>query len=465
MLSTRWNKSALRSVFSKLPITSGLYELDHAPRQFLLFIVFNVVSWQCLIGNVLVLFARKIEMPPSWVGFLISFTPLSMVFVVATGLLVMHWGSKRVMFVGWFLRNFFACTVFIMPWAMSRWGSRGAWYVLMASTLGFCLMRAVGAGGWFPWLHEVVPEQQRSAYFSAEASVTQLLNIIVSFLQALILHGEPGISRYLVVYGIGVASGFMSLLWMYRVPGGYAIEEEASLKTDFASYRRAFADRPFILFVLAGTLCFSMVSWLGASNVMFMRDALGISSRNIMVITAVASVFVMLTVRYWARFAERRGSALAIALAQTGHATCSLACLTLVPGTSWARYGVVPIIVLASVCGSALGMTASRAMLSYVRKADRVGYTNLWQVVTAAAFGITPIFVGLVIDAWGLWGFRCCFLMAGLGGYVTAMLMRRVAHEGGPIPVPSGFREWVAFPGRVIGQIARVTVGLDESAR
>jgi MFS family permease len=450
---------------SKLPITSALYELDPAPRQFLLFIVFNVVSWQCLIGTVAVLFARKIEMPPSWVGSLIAFTSISMILVVATGLLVMHWGSKRVMFIGWFLRNLFACVVFIMPWAMARWGARAAWYVLMASTLGFCLMRALGAGGWFPWLHEVVPENQRGAYFSAEASITQLLSIVLALVQALILHGDPGVNRYLVVYGIGIAAGFMSLLWMYRIPGGRAVQEHASLKTDFASYQRAWADKPFISFILVGALCYSMVSWLGSSYVMFMRDALLISSRNIMVITAFISVSVMLTIRYWARFAERQGSARAIALAQTGHAACGLACLTLVPGTSWALYGIVPIIVLASVCGSAFWMTMNRAMLGYVKKADRVSYTNLWQVVTAVTLGVIPVLVGLVIDHWGLWGFRCCFLMAGLGGLGTAALIRRTAHEGGTVHVPHGFREWVVFPCKVMGQIARVTMGLDESNR
>ena len=456
---------ALRSLASKLPLTSGLHELDAAPRQFLFFIVFNVVSWQCIIGTAMVLFARKIEMPPSWVGFLLAFAPTSMILVVGTGLLVMHWGAKRVMFVGWLLRNMCVCLIFAMPWAMTSWGPRAGWYVVVASTLGFCLMRAVGVGGWFPWLHEVVPERQRGAYFSAEASVTQLLNIFVAFLQAFILRGDPGINRYLLVYGIGIAAGFASLMWMLRVPGGNAIEEHASIETDVASYRRAFADRPFISFVLVASLCFSMLSWLGSSYVMFMRDELGISSRTIMVITAVASVCIMFTVRQWARFAERRGSGLAIALAQTGHATCALTCLILVPGTSWARWGIVPIIIMSSVFGSAFWMTVHRAMLGYVKTADRVGYTNLWTVATAVAFGITPILAGTVIDHLGLWGFRLCFLMAGLGGFCTATLIRRVADEDNPARMPSGVWQWIMFPPRIIGQLVRVTAGLDESRR
>jgi hypothetical protein len=447
---------------SKLPILSGLYELDPAPRRFLLFIVFNVISWQCIIGPTIVLFARRIDMPPSWVGFLISFTPISMVLVVATGLLVMHWGSKRVMFVGWLLRNLIACTVFTMPWAMRHGGPHSAWYVLMGSTLGFCLMRAVGGGGWFPWLHEVVPENQRGAYFSAEAGVTQLLNVGVALSQAVILRGDPGVNRFLLVYGIGIASGFTSLAWMRRIPGGAPSATPASLKADVASYRTAIGDRAFLVFACTAALCFSSTAWFGAASVLYMRDALGMKSWVIMVITAAASIAIMATVRHWARFAERNGSGLAIALALIGHATAALSCILLIPGASWTPYAMGPIVILASMFGSAFWMTVHRAMLGYVTVADRVGYTNVWQVCTSVALGVTPILVGQAISHGALWGFRVCFAIAGVGGICCALAVRAFAQDRAAAHSP---RHALALrsPLRAYSQIARITLGIDET--
>lgn len=457
-----WKVGAL---LRRAPIISSLQELDPGPRRFLLFIVFNVVSWQCLIGPVLVLFARKIDMPPSWVGFLISFTPISMVLVVATGLMVMHWGAKRVMFVGWMLRNLITCIVFTMPWAMQHGGGRMAWYVLMASTLGFCLMRAVGGGGWYPWLHEVVPEAQRGAYFSCDAGVTQLLNVVVSVAQALILQGDPGLYRFLVVYGIGIVSGFLSLALMYRVPGGRGVEGPVSLQRDLASYRRAIADRPYILFIATASLCFAAMSWFAASAVMFMRDALDVSSWKIMMLTAAGSIGIMFTVRHWARFAEHSGSGPAMALALTGHAVTSLLCLTLVPGTWWSVYALGPIIVLSSVFGSAFGMMTPRAMLSYVKASDRVGYTNLWTVGTAIALGVVPVLVGMVIERGGLWGFRACFCIAGASGIACAIALRRVVHDLGAAEHATPPSVWIAHPTRALGMLVIVTLGLHESNR
>ncbi|MCX5759730.1 MAG: hypothetical protein NTU83_14745, partial [Candidatus Hydrogenedentes bacterium] len=300
-----------------VPILSGLQELDPAPRRFLLFIVFNVVSWQCIIGPALVLFARKIDMPPSWVGFLISFTPLSMLLVVATGLLVTRYGAKRVMFVAWTLRNMIACLVFAMPWAMARWGAASGGYVLMAATFGFCLMRAVGAGGWFPWLHEVVPEPQRGAYFSSEAAISQLLSVGIALFQAWVLRGDPGPERFIAIYAVGIAAGFISTIWMYRIPGGRGSPTPVTIRSDVAAYRRTLSDRPFILFVIVASLCFSATSWLGSASVLYLRDALGISSRFIMIVMAASSVCIMLTIRPWARFAEPNGSAQAMYLSLT----------------------------------------------------------------------------------------------------------------------------------------------------
>jgi hypothetical protein len=372
-------------------------------------------------------------MPPAWVGFLISFTPISMTLIVATGLLVMRWGPKRVMLVGWMLRNLVVCTVFLMPWAMARGGPRTAWYVLTGSALGFCFMRAIGAGGWLPWLHEVVPEGQRGAYFSAEAAVTQLLNVVVALVQALVLRGDPGVNRFLVVYGVGIGAGFISLMWMYRVPGGQATTRQPSIQADVASYRSALADRSFLRFVMTASLCLSSTSWLGASAVLYMRDGMSLSSRTIMVITAIGSIGVMVTIRRWARFAERRGSARGMSLALAGHALAALTCLGLIPGASWTPYALGPVMVLASMFGSAFWMTTNRAMLNYVKASNRVGYTNLWTLVTSMALGLTPILAGMAINYGHIWGFRLCFAIAGLAGLACARISRRVVKDHGPV--------------------------------
>jgi hypothetical protein len=410
------------------------------------------------------LFGRKIGMDPSWIGFLISFMPLSQLLVVGTARAVTRLGSKRVMFSAWMLRNILTCSVFLMPWAMGHWGPRAGAYVLMTATFGFCIMRAVGSGGWFPWLHEVVPYSQRGTYFSSETAVTQLLSVILTVGQAFVLRGDPSINRFLLIYGAGVCSGFFSLLWMSQVPGGEGTPDHDDTNTGSA-HGEALADRPFMKFIITAALCFSCQAWFGASIVMYMRDALHLSSQTIMLYMAAGSLAILCTVNFWARYAEHSGSGPAMFLSLIGHSLTALACLALPPGWAITSYGVAAAIVFTSIFAGAFAVSVNRAMLHYIKEEGRVGYTNIWTVGSAISTGITPILAGLAIGHLGLWGYRLCFALSGVAGLACAIACRIVVneheHTGRRHAAFATLRP--DFPIRTLARIVSITVGGHES--
>ncbi len=447
------------------PILSGLRELDRAPRQFLYFIVFNVISWQCIVGNALVLFARSLEIPASWVGFLIAFMPLSMLLVLVTVPLVTYLGPRRLMSTAWGSRCVVICAVFLIPYVLEHHGLRPAQYVLMGATLGFCLLRAMGGGGWFPWLHEVVPEHQRGTYFSTESAITQLLWVVVASAQAFILHENPGLYHFLALYAIGIAAGFISLVYMVRVPGGRGVTERVSMHSSYGAYRIALSDRPFLRFVVVATLCFSCLTWLSAALVLYMRDALGYSPRDIMLITAAGGAGILVTIRQWGRFADHSGSGRAMLLSLVGHSVSALVFLSLVPGAWWTWWLLPPTVVFSGVFAAAYTMAAHRAMLNFVRSPGRVAYTNFWTVGTSLALGITPIFVGYSIEHWGLWGYRTCFLACVLGGICCAVASRFAVQDSAPLEPSLSRLVNPALPVRTLARILWITLGLHESGR
>ncbi len=284
----------------------------------------------------MILFARSLDMRPSLVGFLVSFMPLSMLLVGLTVPLINHYGPKRVMRAGWFLRNVLASAVFLIPFVRG-WGIQYPQYVLMGSILAFCVLRAVGAGGWLPWLHELLPESQRGMYFSMEAAITQITSVVVALMQAVLLSGPASDTRFLAVYGIGIAFGLISLVWMTQIPGGESTRATAVPEVSHVAYRAAFRDRAFIAFVTTAALGYSSLTWLlGSALVLFMRDALVMSPGTIMSITAAGSLGIFLTIASWGRFADYAGSSRAMLWSMLGHAACAVACIALVPGTGWA---------------------------------------------------------------------------------------------------------------------------------
>ena len=76
------------------------------------------------------------------------------------------------------------------------------------------------AGGWLPWLHEIVPEKERGTYFGAEVSVAHCVSVFAMLVLGFTLEGDPSLTRFLAIYGFGLAAGFASVYFMSRVPGG-----------------------------------------------------------------------------------------------------------------------------------------------------------------------------------------------------------------------------------------------------
>jgi MFS family permease len=446
-----------------LPLISNLKELDPGPRRFLVFTVCNVLSWHSIVGPSMVLFARKIEMPASWVGVLLSFMPLTMPLVVLTVGLVRRFGSKRLMVGTWFLRNLVATAIFLVPWAMTAGGASAGWAVLMAAILGFCIVRSTGVGAWFPWIHEFVPEKQRGAYFSAETALAQLVMVIANLAYAFLLAGDPDLNRYYIIYAIGIGAGLLSVLLIMRVPGGGRARTDTP-PPEGGAYHRVLQDRPYCVFVTMISLGYASAAFLGASTVLYMRDMVQLSSNVIMGVMTGGSLAVFFTVRYWTRYAEHGDPRSTIALTLAGHGAIATSFLLLPPGAPWTPFLLFPAVACAALLSGAFSAISHGAMLDFIPDHDRVAYSNLWMFGTSIGLGTSPILAGLLIDQGGLMGFRVCFTVAAIGGFTCALAEYLLVARRRAIPRPMLTLFSEAQPMRTLARIAWISAGLHESS-
>lgn len=449
----------------RLPIISGYLDLDPPPRRFLMYVAINVVSWQNIVGPATILFARKIEMPESLVGAMLSFMPFSTILLLFTVPLIVRVGPKRMMLNAWLWRNIIACIIFTMPLALATGQRWLAWAVLLLTVFGFCVMRALGAGGWLPWLHEIVAVEKRSVYFSTEAAITQLINVAVLFTQARLLAvPEPSTNRFLLIFALGIIMGLISLLWMRRIPGGEGVPSVDS-NSGMAALWRAAADRTFMIFMLITILSICGLSWFGASYVMYLRDILGIRDSMNISLSALGGLGVLLTVGSWARFTDKRGSGITMAKTLAAHSVAPV--LFLVAGTNPTAVPIVLVltVLIGNIFGAAFFVAVNRAMLNHVPENDRVGYTALWTVCTAIAFGVTPLAAGFIIEYLGMWGFRLCFIFSTLTTMVSAGLCLVYVNEQNVFADGWTVMLNPVLPLRTMGRILWITMGLHESNR
>lgn len=413
-----------------LSFVTSFIRLPPAPRAFLFFSLVNLASWQCIVGQVLILFARSLGMPADLVGLLISFVPVSMLLVVVSIPAVEFFGPRKLLITSWLLRTVLISSVFFVPLVTDHFGQRAAWLMLLFAVLGFSLIRAFGVGAWYPWLHEIVPRDNIADYFNSETILVQVANIVLAVAISQVLAHVDGMASFFYVYGAGVVIGLVSVGMLFFMPGGRRSPVVIEGGRRYEAFYRAFADRPYRHFIMIISLALASLMWVGSSAIMYLRDIMHFSDGTIMLITALGGIGVALSVRSWSNRADRGGGNRVMARMLLWHAAATLCWFFLVPGSRFGLLLAVIALVSSMVLSISLSTVAARTMLGQVKEEGRIGYTSLWIIGVSLANGIPPILAGQLIDHFDILGFRLCFAISIGMGVAASFLLKNLPEEG-----------------------------------
>jgi MFS family permease len=407
-------------------IFNAFNSLPPAPRKFLVFTGINVFSWQCIVGQSLVLFGRALDMPASWVGTLLSFLPLSMVLVIFSVPAVQIVGPRKVLILTWLIRNCFAAFVFAIPLATKFYGTEAAWYILLFSTLGFSLARAFGVGSWYPWLYEIVPQPLLGDYFALETIMVQMINVILILGIGVVLGLTNDVSQFFIVYAFGIAAGLISILFMRKIPGGRKISTEPMpFKDSFAVIFHAIKNAAYIKFVFFVLLSTASFTWVNVASALYLRDVIGYSDTRIMYLFAGGAVMIALTVSFLVRQAEAIGSEKLMALLMAAQVLIAASWCFIDSGDAFTLYSSLLSLSMGSAVSAGFSIIAAKNMMTLIPYEDRVGYTALWILGISFANGAPPIIAGFLIDIFHLPGYRASFLIsAGLAFFLCFLWWR-----------------------------------------
>jgi MFS family permease len=404
--------------------------LTPTPRAFLFFSIVNLASWQCVVGQVLILFARSLEMPANLVGLLISFIPFSMLLVVLSIPAVELLGPRKLLITSWLLRNLLISSIFFIPTVTTHYGRDAAWLMLLLAVLGFSLVRAFGVGAWYPWLHEIVPRENIADYFNSETILVQGANILLAVAIAQVLARFSGLTSFFLVYGAGVVIGLASVVMLIFMPGGRKTPKLPGGERRYAAFYRALADKPYRHFIIVISAALSALMWVGSSAIMYLRDVMLFPDGRIMLITALGGMAVALTIRSWSDLAERRGGNRVMAWMLLLHAAATICWFFLQPGRRFGLALAGLALVGSMVFSISLSTVAARSMLGQVKNEGRIGYTSLWIIGVSLANGIPPILAGQLIGHFGELGFRLCFAISIFLGVAVSFLLKNLPETG-----------------------------------
>jgi hypothetical protein len=426
-----------RHLFARLSRLLNLHTLPDGPLRFLLFLFLNVLSWQCLIGPVLVLHARALGIDRRAVGVLFSLLYFAGGLGILTKPLAERYGSKRVLMAGWTARNLLVMPIILTPVVLHAAGPRAAAVLLFATISLFCITRSLAGIAWSSWLHEIVPPILLGRFYTAETMMTRLLAVVFGVFAFFALGRHPDVWRFAAIAACGVLFGLVSLRMLRRVPGGEPVVKHSARMQ--GSYRLVFRDRMFMLFTGCATL-YSMV-YVGMSLLLTLalRDQLGIGAGTILLLTSCGNLLAIATTTRWRRVADRHGSPVVMAGNGLLVACCLLALGFMQPGRA-----PLPILVLVCalipVAESGNYVAVSRGYMLRMRPRLRHACNAVWSACTQLFSGAAAVLMGIWLQsgreiafrtaAWGLG-----LLMLGAIGVALFLPVPRTDAARGASPV------------------------------
>ncbi len=244
---------------SRTRLTPG--EIGRARGRFFVFAVLNVISFTLLSGNLITLYALRLQAGNFLIGTLSSFMYLSYLCLLIGRAL-----AARMTMVGlfgrfWLLRYLMMVPMLFSPLAASAGRRELAYALIVLSVLGFNVARGIASAAYNPILGEVASGKDRGAFLARVQAAQHLVTLLVGVGMAVVLGREAPLSVYALFIVLGIAAGVATVVATRRFPEPSSITA-ASTGGLWRGLSRAFGRRSFRRFIVAyfvTTLCVYMV--------------------------------------------------------------------------------------------------------------------------------------------------------------------------------------------------------------
>ncbi len=380
-----------------------MHTLSEGAQRFLVFIFLNVISWQCLIGAIMVLHARALGVDRGAVGILFSLLYFAGALGFITKPLAERHGSKRILMAGWTVRYLLVLPIVGTPLALHWWGAKAAAALLFVTISLFCITRSLAVVAWSSWIHEIVPAMQLGRFYTIETVVTRILTVAFGVLAFVALGKGAEVWRFAAIAAFGVIAGLSSLRLLRRVPGGAAVSHKRGPL--HGSYRIVLRDRMFMGF-MGCTALFNMI-YVSATLLLalMLRDRLNIGAGTILLLMSCGNILAVPTTTRWRRIADRHGSP--VVMAGNG----LLVVFSLV-ALGFMRPGRAPLPLLVLICAlipiaeSGNYMAVSRGYMLRMRPRVRHACNTIWSAGTNIMSGVASVFMGFWLQRGEGFAFR-----------------------------------------------------------
>lgn len=242
----------------------------------------------CTVGAPLVLFAAEIGIDEDRIGLLGGIMPFFQVLGVASLPVIVHFGTRRVAALALLTRYLFLIPLFFTPFFLSS--PNLAFALIFSSMVGFAVCRTLSESAASPWSQEFIPRLVRGQIGGRVALAYLPVALIGSFLIQLWLDSQNGIERFYPVFAVGILIGIFGALSLLGLKGGKPKSTSTHWTQTLGELRVPLRDGNFLAFLYASGSQYLIFSALNIFMLLFFRERLGISSGQLVLMSALIPV-------------------------------------------------------------------------------------------------------------------------------------------------------------------------------
>ncbi|MHC6203596.1 MFS transporter [Breznakiellaceae bacterium SP9] len=194
------------------------YRLVKARELYNRFNVFNSLSWQFLIGNIIVIFALRLNASSTYIGIINALLYVAYFFLPVGKVLARRFPIVKVYSIAWIVRSLCMTGVFLAPFAFSSGLRDNALTLTLLGVSLYHTFRGIGMIGNNPVLNLMASGPDRGAYMTQTQIINSAVGMFASFTIAMLLGSNPPLFLYSVICALGIGCGITSGVLIGKIP-------------------------------------------------------------------------------------------------------------------------------------------------------------------------------------------------------------------------------------------------------
>jgi hypothetical protein len=198
--------------------TLSPYRLGKARDRYNFFNFSNSLTYYLMAGNIITLFAMRLQASSTMIGLLNALAYISYCFLPLGKALCKLYPIVKIYMIAWILRTLSMVPVLFVPLMESIGHHTTALGLTLLGVSLFHIFRGVGFIATNPVLDELAAGPDRGAYMTLIQIINNAVAMFACFALALLLGKNASLSRFAVIMAVGIAGGIFSSLLLRGIP-------------------------------------------------------------------------------------------------------------------------------------------------------------------------------------------------------------------------------------------------------